>query len=184
MLMDEVEAAGVTLFGKLEDSLRLNVPRTGSAQAIQRKQHCDRRRELAFAGVNVLCFGDFWQLDPTGDTSFMSNPIKPIGNPCADSTMSMFWHAAREGDEHNTHLQAWQGRSRVWELSQSLRSGADKWFSEVLDQCRMGALEECNYNFLHGLPTNVPITFWFHRWGWGRQRVAPARGVHLRAAMR
>ena len=138
VLMDEVEAAGVTLFGKLEDSLRLNVPGTGSAQAIQRKQHCDRRRELAFAGVNVLCFGDFWQLDPTGDTSFMSNPTKTIGNPCADLTMSMFWRAAREGDEHNAHLQAWQGRSRVWELSQNLHSGDDTWFSEVLNQCRMG----------------------------------------------
>ena len=66
VLMDEVEAAGVSLFGRLEDSLRLNVPRTSTLQAIQGKQHCDRRRQIAFAGVNVLCFGGFWQLDPTG----------------------------------------------------------------------------------------------------------------------
>ena len=65
---------------------------------------------------------------PTGDTSFMSNPMKTIGNPCADMSMSMFWHTSRGDDERNDHLQIWHGTSRVWELSQNLRSGDDKWF--------------------------------------------------------
>ena len=51
-----------------------------------------------------------------------------------DMSMSMFWHAARGDDEKNDHLQAWEGRRRVWELSQNIRSGDDRWFSEVLSQ--------------------------------------------------
>ena len=90
LLLDEIEAAGVTLFGRLEESLRLNVPQTSSTEALQRRQHSDRKRQISFAGVNVLCFGDFWQLDPTGDTSFMSSPKKNFGNPHADRTLTMF----------------------------------------------------------------------------------------------
>ena len=111
----------------------------------------------------MLCIGDFWQLDPTGDTSSTSSPTKSTGNPYADMTLNMFWRRARQEDEHNDHLQPWRGRCRVWELSQNLRSGEDQWFSEVLDQCRVGNLEEDNYNFLHGLPTATPIEFWYHR---------------------
>ena len=33
----------------------------------------------------------------------------------------------------------------------------------MLDECRMGALSEDNYNFLHGLPTVTSIQFWYHR---------------------
>ena len=125
-----------------------------------RPQHSDRKRQVSFAGVNVLCFGDFWQLVPTGDASFMSSPKKSTGKPHADRTLTMFWRRALPEDEHNDHLQSWHGHSRVWELSQNLRSGEDEWFSEVLDQCRVGDLKEENYNFLHGLPTGAPITFW------------------------
>ena len=35
LLLDEIEAVGVTLFGRLEESLRLNVPRTSSTEALQ-----------------------------------------------------------------------------------------------------------------------------------------------------
>ena len=54
VLLDEVEAAGVTLFGRLEESLRLHVPCTSNTEAIQRMQHSDRVRQMAFAGVNVF----------------------------------------------------------------------------------------------------------------------------------
>ena len=108
--------------------MRLNVPHTSSVQALQKEQHYDRKRQVAFGGVNILCFGDFWQLDPTGDTSFMSNPTKTTGNPLVDWSMNMFWHQAPNEHEQSDHLQVWQGKSRVWELSQNIRSGADTWF--------------------------------------------------------
>ena len=93
----------------------------------------------------------------------MSNPKKSSGNPHADRTLTMFWRRALHEDEHNDHLQSWHDHNRVWELSQNLRSGEDEWFSEVLDQCRVGDLKEENYNFLHGLPTGVPSHVWY-RW--------------------
>ena len=160
VLVDEVEACGTNIFGHLEESLQLNVPASNSAcQALRKTMHPSRQRRLAFGGVNVICFGDFWQLDPTGDVSFMSNPTKNHGNPYVDYTMAMFW-SHDESRREDVHLQAWAGNQRVWELSENLRSGDDVWFSEVLDECRQGQLREDNYNFLHGLPTTAKITFW------------------------
>ena len=164
MLIDEVEACGVSIFGRLEESLRVNAPSSNSAiQVLQKKDmHPDRDRSFAFGGFNILCFGDFWQLDPTGDTSFMSNPTRIQGSAIVDRTMTMFW--LREGAlRNNWHLQEWSGKHRVWELSENICSGEDVWFSQVLDQCRLGQLSEQNYNFLHGLPTQGAVTFWYHR---------------------
>ena len=168
LLIDEIEAAGVEIIGQIESKIRTNVPVSSTVhQAMQHTQHPDRERGQPFAGVNVLFFGDFWQLDPTGATSFMSNPCKTDGNPYADLTLSMFWHGpdenATESSFSNFHLQPWTEKARVLELNQNLRSGEDEWFSSVLDECRLGALQEENYNFLHGLPTNAEIVFWFHR---------------------
>ena len=118
LLFDEVEAAGVSLFGRLEENVRLKVPATNTAyEGLRREQHPDRQRAETFAGVNVICFGDFWQLDPTGDTAFMTNPTKSTGDPYVDCTLSMFWHKGGEKDGHNYHLQPWQDGRRVWELS-------------------------------------------------------------------
>ena len=110
----------------------------------------------------------------------MSNPCETTGDPHVDLTLSIFWLAcktsstdASELPETNTahedatlnslHLQPWQGNERVLELNQKIRSGEDVWFSNVLDECRVGKLSDANYNFLHGLPTKQPIDFWFHR---------------------
>eukprot|EP00973_Karenia_brevis_P016359 2240928-Karenia_brevis.AAC.1 len=88
--------------------------------------------------------------------------------------MSMFW------DAHvSFSLQAWQNQERVLHVDVNQRSGADKWLSDVLDECREGNLQlednqkfldvvvircfEDNYNFLHGYPTRLPITFWFEQ---------------------
>ena len=91
LLFDEVEAAGVHLFGTVEEHVRRKVPSRDSAvEALRKAQHPHRKRDIAFAGVNVLCFGDFWQLDPTGDVAFASNPLKCIGIPDVDRTMTMF----------------------------------------------------------------------------------------------
>ena len=58
-----------------------------------------------------MCFGDFWQLDPTGDVAIMSNPTKKPEDPYVDRTLSMFWYS---GDDSlldgNYNLQAWGRR--------------------------------------------------------------------------
>ena len=111
-------------------------------EALRPPQHPDRTVERAFGGVNVFGFGDFWQLHPTGDVAFATNTLSCIGLGDVDRTMAMFWHKSLEGDSSNFHLQAWHTGSRVWELSENLRSGDDAWFSDVLDQCRQGHLLE------------------------------------------
>ena len=112
LLIDEVEAAGCSLLGRLEENLRLQVPSTNAAsEGLRARQHGDRCRRDAFAGVNVLCFGDFRQLDPTGDVAIMSNPIKKPEGPCVDSTLSMFWYSGGDGLlDGNFGLQAWGRR--------------------------------------------------------------------------
>ena len=110
----------------------------------------------------------------------MSNPCDTNGDPLVDLTLSIFWLAGKtspadvsELPESSTannnetletfYLQPWHEKARVLELSQNIRSGEDVWFSNVLDECRIGNLSDANYNFLHGLPTREPINFWYHR---------------------
>ena len=108
-----------------------------------------------------MFFGDFWQMDPTGYKSFMSNPFEKAEDSRGNVIVSMVWSTSPGDEMKNHHLQPWQGDSRVLELNTNIRSGADEWFSEVLDECRRGALSEVNYRFLHGLKTNAPIRFWY-----------------------
>ena len=78
LICDEIEACGVDLVGQMEDKMRRLVPVANSvALGRQSTQHTQRNTEFPFGGVNVLFFGDFWQLDPVGGKSFMSNqPIR------------------------------------------------------------------------------------------------------------
>ena len=65
----------------------------------------------------------------------------------------MFWNSDKDYGRREVvsinRLQPWSSDCRVLELSQNIRSGADEWFPSVLDECRLGALSEANYNFLH-----------------------------------
>ena len=160
LLIDEIEAGGVDIVAQIEEKMHANVPMTvGVVDGLRSTQHGQRTREYPFGGVNVFLFGDFWQLDPTGSKSFMSNPCEGSEDPRVDFMMNMVWLPPTEHDHR--HLQSWSGTSRVWELNTNIRSGEDKWWSALLDECRQGSLSEANYNFLHGLPTTEPITFWY-----------------------
>ena len=160
VLIDEIEAAGVDIVAQIEEKMRASVPMTvGVLEGLRGTQHSQRTRDQPFGGVKVLLFGDFWQLDPTGSKSFMSNPLEGSGDPRVDSMMHMLWLPRSLQDR--AHLEAWAGESRVFELNTNIRSGEDKWWSGLLDDCRQGNLSEANYNFLHGLPTKEPITFWY-----------------------
>ena len=83
----------------------------------------------------------------------MSNPFgeKALESARVTSIMNMFWRPA-----HSRALQVWPiSGHRMVNLIVNKRSGADSWYSEVLDACRLGCLSQTQYAFLHGLPTNV-----------------------------
>ena len=79
-----------------------------------------------------------------------------------DATMSCFWFLPTHANSYNL-LSRGQGGRRVLELSRKIRSGADEWFSDVLNECRLGTLSGDNSNFLRGLPAIMPVGFWRHR---------------------
>ena len=120
----------------------------------------DGKTVRPFGGVNVVFCGDFWQLAPTGQLALMSDVTssKVLESAKGLYIMNMFWNG-----EHEDSLQTWTGPERVLELTTNIRSGGDHWYSDFLDACRKGELQENDYNFLHGYPTNAQITFWHHR---------------------
>ena len=152
LFIDEVEATGAEIVGQLEHNVRFHIPR-------QNKFRCDRRNlPRPFGGVNTFFLGDWWQLRPTGQVAIMSNPFsqKAQESAKASETMGMFWFA-----DPRFSLQPWDEGQRMMHLDVNERSGADRWFSRVLDACREGNLCEDDYNFLHGYPTEARIEFWY-----------------------
>ena len=76
---------------------------------------------------------------------------------------SMFWDC----QTIDWGLQQWPSSNvYVHELPQNIRSGEDKWWNEVLEQARQGALSEENYNWLHRFPFTcirpAGLQFWYH----------------------
>ena len=86
----------------------------------------------------------------------MSNPYseKVLSNAKANFIMRMFWKP-----NEDSSLLSWQDGKRMLHLSRNERSGADEWFSHVLNLCRAGNLAEDDYNFLHGYPTEARVNF-------------------------
>ena len=150
LLMDEIEATGADVFGVLSENLRLNVPDV-TVDGVNYKFEDARNRDYVrqFAGVNLIAFGDFFQLDPTGSKSFMSNPYDQRTTEQATIRLSMntFWSPGTL--ESSWELQPWSRKEKtcVVELSVNKRSGEDIWFSDVLDECRAGQLSEDTYIF-------------------------------------
>ena len=87
----------------------------------------------------------------------MSNPFAHSVLECAlaRTLMASVWCINDTGNDDTAvafRLQEWTAGTRVLELSTNIRSGKDRWWNEVLEQCRQGALSEDNYNWLHGFP--------------------------------
>ena len=158
VVIDEVEAAGLGMLNQIHSKL---VQSSTRPAAVFRKVNADEK-ELTrmFGGVTLIMSGDFWQLNPTGDTAIMSNPESAhLG--IAKLASSMFWDCQTT----DWGLQKWPGSNAyVHELSQNIRSGDDKWWNEVLEQARQGTLSEDNYNWLHGFPAtpirHAQLKFW------------------------
>ena len=152
LFIDEIEATGADTLGAMEDKM---LQHTSSSAPWRYKE---KNFPRIFGGMNVCFFGDLWQLSPTGQIAIMSDVTAPrvLENSRAHRIMTLLW----DSNAWET-LQTWSTGARVLELTTNIRSGADVWFSNVLEACRAGALEEDDYNFLHGYPTTTPITFWY-----------------------
>nr|MCS5703195.1 hypothetical protein [Acidobacteriota bacterium] len=99
--------------------------------------------ERHFGGINLLMFGDWWQIKPVAGTALFSNPAYAGG--VTGLGMDIFW-----GPEPNcVH--------RLWELTEIKRTD-DPWFIEILRQCRHGELDEENYHLINGFPTKTPLS--------------------------
>ena len=151
VFIDEVEAAGADLLGKVEEEARRCTirPDLYCYSTIVRKGLGNLVRP--FGGLNVLLIGDWWQLHPTGGIAIMSNPFAQAVQECssAQSIMTSIWcsgHEDEDADAANFTIQKWPSGQRVLELSTNIRSGKDLWWNEVLEQCRQGNLSSENYD--------------------------------------
>jgi hypothetical protein len=140
VVIDECEAAGIKLLGELVESIKEG-----------------KRNPFGYGGVHFLFSGDFWQLPPVGEKAIMHNPMLAMNTATPTLILDTFW--LPPDTPGNYPLQEWpqlqteKPYPRVLHLSVNMRSGKDKWFSAVLDACRLGALDMEDYCFLHGQPT-------------------------------
>ena len=165
LFIDEIEATGADTIGTLEAHVCQHISSRSPYKYARLSEELGHETKKSlprcFGGVNVFFLGDFWQLNPTGQIAIMSNPYgeKVLSSAKANFIMRMFWR--NEGDDS---LLPWKDGKRILHLTRNERSGADKWFSHVLNSCREGDLQEDDFNFLHGYPTEGAIKFWYeHR---------------------
>ena len=143
LFIDEVEAVGAEILGTLEEN---------TAQAARKrlyKYRGEREREAdlrPFGGLNVGLFGDFWQLPPVRQINIRSNPFRERATTSwlARKMLSFFWQPNTQNSFTDPPFE--------FTVCKRIK---DTWYSSVIDQCRLGALDENNYNFLHGYPTKV-----------------------------
>ena len=159
VLIDEIEAVGAEILGELADNM------TAAARQRSYKYRNNQQSPLflrPFGGINVAFFGDFWQLPPVLQVSICSNPNREglAAKHAARPIMDMFWRPTPEngfvsqtspgGKESTTN-----GFFKFTESKRLDPTRKDaQWYSVVIDECRAGALDPDNYNFLHGYPTH------------------------------
>ena len=93
-------------------------------------------------GINIIFFGDWWQLQPVGGAALFSNPfLRPVGT--AGAGLQLFWGSGQDSIR------------RLWELVRPMRC-PDPWYNAILQDCRHGCLSFDTYSLLHGFPTCTP----------------------------
>ena len=143
LIIDEISMVSAKLLAQLDTKLRSVIREIGT-----HKVHNERSRP--FGGLNVICSGDFWQLDPPDGgflgaipTEYILKARKYLPAPTIAHGQSLLWGGAVGG---------MQG---VHELTKCERCD-DVWLREVQGEVRVGALSADNHAFLHGKPTDVP----------------------------
>ena len=135
VIIDEISMVSAEMLGAVESILK-KVMRVRSGY----KRRSDGSTR-AFGGLNVLFFGDWWQLPPVGGTALFSNPLDARGT--AAEGMDIFWASGRDSIR------------QLWELTQPMRC-PDEWYNAILNMFRQGELTTDAYSMLHGFPTATP----------------------------
>ena len=151
LMIDEIENVSVELLVALETQFAEST-RTGARSFATRS---DKTRRI-FGGVNIIFFGDFWQIPPVRATSITANPFEKR-KAKAQRILHLFW--GRDEADTLTHR---------FLLNVSHRSKADAFLTALLNEARAGDLSWTLYNFLHGYDTLVPGSW------------LPATGTHGR----
>ena len=144
LVIDEISMVSAKLFADMELKLERVIRDIGT------NKRGSRGRARPFGGLNIICSGDFWQLDPPdggflGDipTEFIQAARKYQPLPTIAHGQSLFW----SGTEH--------GIQGVTELVECERSN-DVWLQNMQAEIRAGNLSRENYDLLHGELTLVP----------------------------
>ena len=132
ILIDEISMVSAQLFGQLEVAV---------SKVVRRKSPC--RLDIdgnvrPFGGINVLLFGDMWQLKPVTGLALFASPSE-----------------ARSHTSYLGCMLLWESLRCCWELIGSKRC-SNAWHNDVLRQCRDGHLTEESYWYLRGYPTGTP----------------------------
>ena len=138
ILIDEISMVSAELLSVLERVVQIGVKN----RTLWKKRADGSKR--AFGGINVLLFGDWWQLKPVAGTPLFQSPFGPAGN--VQKSVGMFWGEGRDAIHH------------TWELKDMVRC-KDRWYNLFLMGCRDGNLSCGLYNFVHGFPTLTPGSF-------------------------
>ena len=138
ILIDEISMVSAELLSTLERVVQMVVK-----NRTLWKRRADGSERM-FGGINVLFFGDWWQLKPVCGTPLFQSPFGPAGN--VQKSLAMFWGQGRDSIHH------------TWELTELVRC-KDRWYNSFLMGCRDGNLSHELYNFIHGFPTLTPGSF-------------------------
>jgi len=135
ILIDEISMVSAQLFGQLEMAVS-KVVRRKSEHMLDADGHV-----RPFGGINMLLFGDMWQLKPVTGLALFASPSD-----------------ARSQTAYLGCMLIWKSLRCCWEIAGSKRCN-NPWYNDVLRQCRNGHLTEEAYWYLHGQPTGTPSCF-------------------------
>ena len=118
VLVDEIEAAGTEVLADLEGNLQRHAPKAF-------RDDVKSMLPRVWGGLNVLKFGDWWQLPSVGQVCIMSDPFseRVLESARMNHIMSMFW----DKDSVNS-VQRWEhSGARVLNLTVNKRIGVTRY---------------------------------------------------------
>ena len=144
LIIDEVSMVSAKLLAEMDVKLRRVVRDIGTGKKDA------RGRDRPFGGLNVLCCGDFWQLEPPDGgfvaeipTEYIQEARKFVPLPTIAHGQSLMWSGNSTG---------MQGVTELFECERC----DDVWLRAVQGELRNGELSEESHEFMHGRPTFVP----------------------------
>ena len=162
LLIDEVFMLSAQFLAELESTVRGGISETSPYKT-------GPVGHRSWGGLNLLTFGDSYQLDcPEGTplyhtpSAYLPRCLRKPETISATRGLDLFWE-----DNENESMQG------VTELTTHFRC-KDSWWNAILDEIRTLQLSDDSHAFLHGLETAVPGS-WLH----GRPQCAERRCIDL-----